>query len=44
MAKKTCKRVSRKVSLAARRMTQGKTKAIRSNAAEIVANHQHQYH
>lgn len=44
MAKKVCQRISAKVRKAGKNLSTGKTKAIRSRAAGILADHQHRYH
>lgn len=44
MAKKVCQRIPAKVRKAGRDLSTGKTKAIRSKAAGILAAHQHRYH
>ena len=44
MAKKSCKRISAKVSNAGKGLSTGKTKKIRSKAAEILVDHKQRYH
>ena len=44
MGKKGCKRISRKVSDAGRKLATSKSKKTKSRAAVILAEHQQRYH
>lgn len=44
MAKKSCQRISAKVRKAGRDLSTGKTKKIRSKAAEVLVDHKQLHH
>ncbi|WP_460322144.1 hypothetical protein [Alkalibacterium psychrotolerans] len=44
MGKKQCKRVSRKVSEAGRKLSTSKSNRTKRQAAKTLAEHQHRYH